>query len=151
LPLDPAPLDPAKISKYSVIQVPIKFDEGSAKALKLFVVVCHEQQCLICLKATTRVESYKNDKERLAGCVYYKAHETVFSYETVIQPENHFAIRYSDIRTHERNGEFRVLGRLPSDFEPKIILAIENSLTISRSLRKKLIDAVKGHLKGGSR
>jgi len=84
---------------------------------KRFVILGHREGYAICIKATTKVEIYKNNPERLSGCVYYQAKEvTFFETETVIQPDNPFPIPHPYIADCEKNGKLQILGNLPKDF-----------------------------------
>jgi len=128
-----ASFDPATIPPYSVIRAPLTAS-GEEIGEKLVVVLCHRQGHAVCLKATSNTAFYINNPERMRGCVFYRANEVPFLHrDTVIQPDNHFAVPHSKI-----DNENRVLGALPADFPQKLRTAIENSATIP-GVRKRSI------------
>ena len=46
------------------------------------------------------------------GYVLYRANETVFAQDTIIDPENYFGHEYDILSRHHKNGEFSFLGML---------------------------------------
>jgi len=139
------PFNPASIKKYSAIKIRHYFADHSYHEYKRFVVLGHRDEYLICIKATTQVELYKNNREKMAGCVYYCAKELqFFEKDTAVEPDNQFAIPYSEIIQAYKDGEFHILGEMPDTFEVDLLNAIEDSGTLSQveSARlKSLIEA----------
>jgi hypothetical protein len=97
----------------------------------------------ICIKATSKVDIYKNNPEMMLGCVYYQAREvSFFGTETVIQPDNPFPILHSHIADCESNGSLQILGNLPRDFQERLRTAIENSSTLSKQRKRNLLKLI---------
>ncbi len=139
-----ANFNPASIAKYSVIRLPHKFSGESEHQRKRFVVLGHHSEHAICIKATSKVEIYKNNKELMEGCVFYKAKEvSFFEQETVVQPDNQVAIPYRQLKECKQKGELEILGQLPEHFEADLIVAIEDSITLTEPKRKRLIQFIK--------
>ena len=129
----------ASIPKYSVICLPIKFGESEHRLSKQFVVLCHQGGYAVCLKATSKVEIYINNKEQMGGCVFYKRGETtIFKQDTAIQPDNQIPISHLEIETNHTRNSLDILGVLPVAFERQLIQAIRNSVTLSDRERKRL-------------
>jgi hypothetical protein len=102
-------------------------------------VICHLGGHAICLKATSEVEIYLNNKERMAGCVFYRGGETsIFEHDTAIQPDNQIPIPHQEIEAANSKSCLDILGVLPATFEHRLIEAIRNSVTLSHVERKRL-------------
>lgn len=134
-------LDPASIPRYSVIRLPYRFGTASYTERKRFVVLGHQKGHAICLKATSKVDVYKNNPEKLAGCVFYKAGEVeIFPEETAIQPDNQIPIPHTHLLMMHGKGALEWLGSLPADFETKLRAAIDNSTTLDDRQISRLLD-----------
>lgn len=132
--------DPAAISPYSVIRIPFRLGDESHILKKRFVVLGHLGGYAICLKATSQVKIYINNRELMVGCVYYKAGELkAFSKDTVIQPDNQIPIAHDYLIQSERNKSLDILGIMPADFRSKLKKAISDSLTMSEREKLRLL------------
>ena len=119
--------DPSSLQKYSVIKLPFQLGNESHTLTKRFVVICHEAEYAICLKATSKVEIYKNSKDLMAGCVYYQAGQLkVFQLNTAVQPDNQVTISHAYLSESHKNGSLDYLGLMPEDFEAKLLKAIKD-------------------------
>jgi len=99
------------------------------------VVLFHERDAAVCMKATSQTGLYRNNPELMAGCVLYRAGEVrAFSTETVIQADNLFAIFHKDLCDPNR-----VVGPLPADFHEKIMAAIRSSVRLDENWKRKLL------------
>jgi hypothetical protein len=89
----------------------------------------------ICVKATSKIEVYINDPERMAGCILYRAGElSFFTRDTVIEPDNYFAVRHRVLRDPRC-----VLGRLPESFHARLVEAIGRSIMLSRRQKAEML------------
>lgn len=141
-----ASFNPASIAKYSVIRLPYKFSGEEEHRYKRFVVLGHFENHAICIKATSKVEIYKNNKELMGGCVHYEAKEvSFFEQETVVQPDNYVAIPHQRLTDCQKTGELEIIGDLPVHFEADLAAAIEDSVTLTEPNRKRLIEFIKSH------
>ena len=124
--------DPASIKLFTVIKFPYDFGGNFGGRTKLFVVVGHKEDYLICIKATSQIDVYLNNEDKKAGCVYYEAGESgCFTKDTAIQPDNQFPVSYGLIRTCHNNHTFESLGVLPDSFKEALTTAIANSVTMN--------------------
>jgi hypothetical protein len=131
---------PASLPKYSVIRLPYRFSGTSYSDPKRFVVLGHKAGHAICIKATSRMDFYRNNPEKLAGCVLYGAGEvSQFGEETVIQPDNQFPIPHAELQDLYDKGGLDLLGTLSMDFEAKLKTAIENSTTLNERELARLL------------
>jgi len=129
----------AAIPVFSVIRIPYKFEDETGPISKLFVVVAHQNGHVFCLKTTSQTVRYESDKNLMAGCVYYVAHEIgCFTENTAIQPENQFAIPYSHIEEMNRRDLVEVHPQLPADFRKKLQKAIDDSVVLKDPKRSRL-------------
>src|SRR5690348_11393196 len=137
-------LDPASLPRFSVVRIPYRFTNATNDEIKRFVILGHQAGHVICIKATTKVDVYKNSPEKMAGCVFYKANEVkFFETETAIQPDNPFPIPHAHIIACASASNPQILGNLPSDFCDKLKLAIEISCTLSKERKYNLIELIK--------
>jgi hypothetical protein len=133
--------NPASLPPCSAILVPYKFGGSPYLLTKIFVVLGHRNGFAICLKATSNVELYKNNPEKLAGCVFYKSGEIpLFNQDTAIQPDNQVPIPHAHIAAMHEKKALKVLGNLPADFVSKLTLAIENSTTLDDRKKERLLE-----------
>jgi hypothetical protein len=124
---------PSAIPRYAVIRavLPVASDPEE----KLLVVVSHQADHVLVMKATSQVALYLNDPEQMAGCVFYRARETCFHVDTVIQPDNLFLIQHARLRDPAC-----VIGHLPSDFHGKLVQAIRDSIKLNENRRRHLLE-----------
>lgn len=133
--------DPGSIPKYCVIGLPHRFQEGDYAQRKLFVVLGHRKGYALCLKATSRVEMYRNNKDAMAGVVYYRGGEiTAFPEDTAIQADNCVPIPHGELSEAKANGRLEIREVLPEDFENRLRRAVDNSVTLDNLKRKRLCD-----------
>jgi hypothetical protein len=111
--------------------------------MKLFVVLGHVEGTAVCIKATSKVDVYLNNKEMRAGCVYYEAGETgYFIKDTAIQPDNQFPISHEHIRSCHRDRIFEDLGILPRGFGEALKSAMNNSITMDERKKKRISELI---------
>jgi hypothetical protein len=97
----------------------------------------------ICLKATSNVSIYKNNKELMSGVVHYEPGElSFFPLETVIQPDNLHPIPHIHLKRCHADGTFIELGDMPASFHEQITKAIVSSVTISPARRKSILQQI---------
>ena len=87
------------------------------------------------IKATSEIELYLNDEELMAGVVMYRAGETYFQRDTVVQPDNLFMVNHRELRDPRC-----VIGTLPVDFHGRLVHAIKASIRIDRKRQAKLLE-----------
>jgi len=134
----PTKFDPSTIPRYSVIRVPMSFGMRD----KLMVIVAHnpEHGAAICMKATSQMDFYRNNPDTQPGVVLYPAGTVPFLPEdTVIQPDNMFAIEYGTI-----DNATRVLGALPEDFHGRLVQAVTASITLAEKRRRDILKCLCG-------
>ncbi len=134
--------DPSSIAIFSVILVPIPINGGHET--KRMVVIGHSENHAICLKATSKVDFYKNSQFK--DVVFYSAGEySFFEKDTAIQPNNQFAISHENLENYHKNGSFKILDQLPSTFKSSLIVAIGNSHTMNSKKSKRLMSLLGCH------
>jgi hypothetical protein len=95
------------------------------------------------MKATSQVAIYQNNKELLAGVVYYPAGELpFFPLATVIQPDNLHPIPYSHLARCHTSGTLVELGDMPSDFQDRLVAAVNASVTLSPARRQSILKRI---------
>jgi hypothetical protein len=103
-------------------------------------VIAHEKEFLICIKATSRVELFKNNASKMVGCVLFKEGECgCFEKETVVEPDNQIPLRYDGVDKAYRDSTLEVLGDLPDDFAARLTKAINCSETMNEMEQKRLL------------
>ena len=131
------PFRPTDLTPFTVIKCPYQFE--GAMVRKRFVVITHRGGYVICIKATSKMDRYASN-DMANGVVIYKSGEIgCFTETTAIQPDNQFPISYRDLITHERNGDLEILGTLPHDFRPRLLKAMDNSITMSKRVKDRLL------------
>ena len=127
-------------SRFSVIRLPHKFIDEDKITSKRFVVIGHEKEFAICIKATSQIEVFKNNPSKMVGSVSFKANECeCFDKDTLVEPDNQIPIRHDAITKADRDSTLTILGELPKDFGAKLIEAVENSETMSEMEQKRLL------------
>lgn len=135
----------AQLQRYTVICLVHQFGNSEHSLSKRFVVVGHRDGYAICLKATSKVKVYLNNKESMAGCVFYEGGELpCFEKDTAIQPDNQIPISHAEIESAHRENCLDILDQLPRSFEKALIQATRNSVTISNRERKRLLSILEG-------
>jgi hypothetical protein len=141
------PFDPKKLTRYKVIRVYYQYS-GQQPEEKFFVVLDERyefngQLAVFCLKATSKVEKYKNNKNEMIGCVFYEADQiTFFDLDTAIQPDNPLPFAYDRLEAFGKSGMYRVEGDMPPDFHEKLIEAIKKSDQLPRKKKAVLLAAI---------
>jgi hypothetical protein len=114
---------------------------GQAAIPKRFVLVCHEKEHAICLKATTKVTLYANDPKMMAGVVFYLAGSLAFfEADTAVQPDNLHPIAHTNISRCLDNRTFEMLGMMPEGFKEALSTAITSSVTMKPARKKHLLE-----------
>ncbi len=132
--------DPASIERYAVILLPFQFSGSPYRISKFFVVLGHREGHAICLKATSQVDIYLNNKDQMAVCVFYEAGTVkCFERDTAVQPDNQIPISHHQLRAAHTKGELEIMETLPADFEEKLRKAIGDSVTISGREKKRIL------------
>lgn len=107
---------------------------------KFFVCVAHVERYVICLKATSRLDAYKDRPEMMAGVVLVPAGtHHFFNRDTIIQPDNQIPIPYFTLTTQAANGEFEILGPMYDGFVDDLVNAATNSHTMPPRERERLL------------
>lgn len=138
------PFDPFAIARFSVIRVPYKFDGDPEPVPKLFVVLRHIEHervwYALCLKTTSQMAFYNNNPAKKRGCVCYRAGEVpcFTKPETIIEPDNQFAIAHAAIVAAHGRGILEIHA-LPGDFLARLKTAIQNSVTLTKVKRDRLL------------
>jgi hypothetical protein len=141
--LAPPVFDPFSIKPFTVVYLPYRFEDDHQLS-KYFVVLGHrtsgfEETHAICLKATSQVAGYENNREKMQGCVYYKKGTVeCFPVTTVIQPDNQVAISHKVLADAYFDGSLDCMN-LPPDFESLLKAAIANSVTMDNRKKKRLL------------
>jgi hypothetical protein len=136
--------DPAKIPPYTVLRFSYKWGEGRSGP-KRFVCLMHRDGMAICLKATSKVESYKNNPKKMIGAVFYAAGSLpCFDKDTVIEPDNYIAVLHSTLAKQHATRELKILGVMPDDFVDVLIKATLASETMTPRQQRALIGILTG-------
>lgn len=124
--------DPAVIPPFSVIRCRYQFKGDPQSGQKRFVCLAHQDGAMICIKATSQIEAYRNNPKKMAGVVFYEA-GSIFFFEkdTVIQPDNYFAMLHSTLAKQRAAGDLIVLGAMPDGFRDALIEAVVASETMT--------------------
>jgi hypothetical protein len=134
--------DPSSLARYTVIALPWKFEGDAYAERKLFVVIGHCGGHAICLKTTSQTNFYKNNKDAMAGVVFYNAGDLrCFPVDTAIQPDNCIPIPHKTIAEERERLRLEVREILPSDFDDRLQKAIDNSVTLDDRKRDRLAKA----------
>jgi hypothetical protein len=137
----PNDFQPTSILPFTVIKCLAAFGGGESEHKRL-VAICHHGEALFTVKATSQVECYINSN-RLSEVVFYKGGTNrCFEKNTIIQPDNQYAIPHADLIKHHRNGDLTILGTLPANFRDELAKAAESSVTITSRGRKRLLGAL---------
>jgi hypothetical protein len=123
----------------TVVRFPFDFKDGRGLELKMFLVVGHRNGCAILIKTTSRTEHYKSRPELLAGVVVCTANQyAAFKYETVIDPENDFAVPHSQLQRFYNAYTINILGSIP-ELRDLLIAAITNNRQIEPARKNGLL------------
>jgi len=133
------PFNPSSIAPYTVIALPWKFQDDLYAERKLFVVIGHQNGFALCLKATSQTNIYKNNKDAMAGVVFYHA-DTLpcFPEDTAIQVDNCVPIPHSTLIDEKNRLRLEVRQVLAGDFENNLRNAIANSVMLDDRKRTRL-------------
>jgi hypothetical protein len=135
--------DPLQIGRYTVICVYYEY-AGQPGGMKLFVSLRQGVQAgqgfCFCIKATSQVQNFS--PEMLKGCVYYKAGETLFEQNTVVDPSNILTLLHSTMSEEANLGRYKILGKMPADFHERFVAAVRASITLEPKKKSVLLEAV---------
>jgi hypothetical protein len=107
---------------------------------KRFVILGHFRHLALVLKTTSQIERYRNNAELMRGVVFYRAGAcSCFDMDTVVQPDNQFAVPHDFLESTHRRGNLQILGLLPHGFKDALIVAIDRSDTLSEVERNRLL------------
>jgi hypothetical protein len=133
------PFDPSSIARLSVIRIPYTFEGKESE--KFFVILCRGAHVL-CIKATSKTEIYKNNPDKMKGCIHYPVGTLAcFSEDTVVQPDNQFPISDGDLRKAFAVGKLKIYPP-PANFEQELRRAIRESSTLDDRHRDRLLAAI---------
>lgn len=94
----------------------------------------------VCLKATSKLDGYKDRPERMAGVVLVPAGtHSFFPLETIIQPDNQVPIPYLTLATQHATGEFEILGAMYGGFVADLVKAVKASHTMSPERQRSIL------------
>jgi hypothetical protein len=93
-----------------------------------------------CIKATSQVHHFS--PEMLKGCVQYKAGETLFDLDTVVDPSNTLKLWHTTMNTEADLGRYKILGKMPADFHARFVAAVRASTTLEPKKKAALLEAV---------
>lgn len=132
------------IPPFSLIRFPFDFRDGKGPVRKRFAILAHQGPAAICVKTTSKTNPFKSSPERLDGVALYKVGEcSHFECETVIDPDNCFAIPHSQLESYKSKGTLEILGIVP-DLRARLIKAIKLSSELTQQRRKNLLKLL-GH------
>lgn len=96
---------------------------------------------MICIKATSQIEAYRNNPKKMAGVVFYQAGSiSFFEKDTIIQPDNYFAMLHSTLAKQRAVGDLTVLGAMPDGFRDALIEAVVASETMTPKAQTAFIN-----------
>lgn len=134
------PFDPASIPLYAVIRCDYQFRPDGLPEPKLFTCLGHLDGCAFCLKATSRVEPYVNNRERLAGVLYYEAGAVqCFDKPTVIEPSNQFPLLHTNLARQYASNRLSIAGQMPEDFPQQLARAVRASVTLDARQQGRIL------------
>jgi len=139
-----ASFDPFSLGRFSVIRLPYRFEDEHLLS-KFFVLLGHHKDGFgewhaICIKATSQVTVYKNNPDKMCGCVYYRAGLVpCFPVDTVIQPDNQIPIAHKALVDAHFDGALECFDS-PPGFEELLRMAVADSMTMSKRLKQRLLD-----------
>lgn len=136
--------DSAGLPSLSVIRVAIAFGKGESQE-KLLVIAFHDGSHAVCMKATSKVELYRNNADKMAGAIFIPAREVpCFPLDTVIQPDNLFPVPHLNITSAS------VAGELPDQYRLKLIHAVERSSSLTEVRRARLLRELRANGDGSA-
>ncbi|MHB1937522.1 MAG: hypothetical protein ACYCOR_13170 [Acidobacteriaceae bacterium] len=138
--------DAQKLARYTVIRVRYAYS-GQPAEEKLFIVLKHVKQdghlyCW-CLKTTSQTDHYAGKEDLLEACVTYESGKLPFFRKpTIIDPNNPIPMYHATLETAARKGEYKIEGKMPSDFHKKIADAIRKHPVIEPKNKKILLESI---------
>jgi hypothetical protein len=132
------PFKPEEIPIFSVIRIPVELLGQIVR--KRFVIISHIARHAYALKATSRIETFGQDPQRLQEVVIYEPGECpLFSKRTIIDPRNQFPISHGVLMQYHRKSSYEHFGVLPADFKQKLIHAVHASRVIEPNRKQRLL------------
>jgi hypothetical protein len=99
---------------------------------------------VICLKATSKVELFMNNAEKMVGAVFIGQGECdCFDVDTIIEPDNQIPLSYEKVASAYRMNTLERLGELPDGFDGNLIKAVKKSETMYEMQQKRLLMLLK--------
>ena len=90
-------------------------------------------------KSYSNVDRYKNDPNQMAGCAFFDVGEIAcFGKETVLQPDNRFAIPHSHIEQEHANGTLTI-APTHADCKSRLIASVNNSPKMNGREKKAML------------
>jgi hypothetical protein len=134
------PFSASSIARFDAIRLPFQFSNSSQITQKWFVVIAHENGNAICVKATSKVERYKNNPYLMAGCAFFPVGEIpCFPKETALQPDNRFEIPHSLIEREHANGKVTIAAT-SVDCRERLIASVTKSNQLNRRERQTILE-----------
>lgn len=143
---NPENFNPQEITRYSVLHVYYEFP-GQRGEEKYFVVLRHTREpkgdACWCIKSTCRVPRYEANPDLLNGVVLYESGDIpFFSERTVIDPAQLLQIWHSHLQKESAKGRYRIAGRMPADFHPRLVTAIKQSFVLEPKKKKQILEYI---------
>lgn len=137
--------DPSAIAPFTVFRCDYRFSgDPEPEPARRFICLQHRsagnQKLVISLKATSKVEAYRNNPKRLQGVLLYEAGAIpCFEKATVVQTKL-WPIDYFHLIKEELRGNFLILGMMPSDFPEALAKAVRSSVELNRSEKARIFE-----------
>lgn len=131
--------DPTRFPPHTVIRVRIRFDGDPEEQYKLLVVLFHDGGFAVCAKATSKVERYRDNPERVAGVAFIPANEvSCFTRETAIQVDNLFPVPHASLHPS------CIVGCVPAARQLEIVEAVRTSIVLPEGRKRRILRALEG-------
>lgn len=122
-----------------MVRFPFDFQDGSGLELKRFLVIGHVTDAAILIKTTSRVEYYRARPELLPGVALCAAGEYgSFELETVIDPDNAFAVPHAKLRRMYDAYSLDILGVVP-ELRDRLAEAVNSNSKIENARKHNLL------------
>jgi hypothetical protein len=137
------PFDPALIAPFAVFRCDYHFPGDPATTPeRRFVCLGHrslkDQIFVMSLKATSKLERYRNNPKLMQGVVFYSAGTIpCFEKDTAIQTEKIWPIDYYRLKICSTAA---VLGVMPKDFPEALRDAVQKSVILNRAEKQRIFD-----------
>jgi hypothetical protein len=98
------------------------------------VVLSHTAAGLFCIKATSNFVVYESERRSDGAVLYPNGLTGIFEEPTAIEPRDSETIAYSKVTAH--------LGNMPTDFQTKLVEAVQFSHIMSDDNRQAIYEAI---------